>query len=394
MNTLTVLAEAAVKEVEKYGRGQWLDQKDPAKPFVATFYKLKRQYITNHSDETCDDILTEAWIYVFSTNGRKNIKDFVGHNPETGNSLTIYTYFSILMRNAIINASKERKKFYDHELTPNYEYNEDGEQASFDDFASYFSNISKSSPCHRVDDEYVETLHEYIRELQTQLDDIQRNRKLVKDKQKAIKSINKSIEKLQKQIKEELGDLNKPQIDPEAYNTQSESENPFDSHIQSSTILSLVSQVYNKAVIQDIENSDELLLTLLGLLSGLSPQEIALFLDTDYKHINNLISELKDYIILIASEMEFEEKDSSLLHYVSLFRDAKHTKEKNIVLSRAQVCRIMRQTLKDYLHYISEQQSTFKSAHKNLLLCISSKLKELFPEYLPKFEEQHFGIQA
>lgn len=397
--TISALAIAIIKKMQEYGRDQYL-YPELLPELIRMLYKLKKQYIGSHPQDKQDDLLTDAFVYVFCTNGRKNIKSYVGYNPNTGNGLSLPQYYAQLLRNALINASKLQKKYHTYESNPNIDsYTQEDTPPTLEDIMDIDLHNHKShAPAHRPDQEYIETLESYLQDFQDAIDSVskQANNKYLTqlEKQQKEKSLNKLKAKHEKLLRDiEIAKGNTPSTplaNPDDFNQPTLSPDNLVSN--DSVLLTLLSQIYDN--ISDNENpyhndSTEITITLIGLLSGLTEKQLKAYLNTDTATVRYYIQALKESVTEIAAELDFE-NDSSLLQALNSLNKPKLENQKDSIrkereyrelqaeITRPQVCRIMKNSLLNYIDAITAQQ---EKAEKSLILlrqCLAQSYTETF----------------
>lgn len=380
MTTEDILAKASIEEIKKYNKDKYLYDGIEA-DFASVYYRTKRNYVGNHPQDIQSEILTDAWLYVFKKNGNKNIKSFVGFNPSTGTQITYPQYFSLLMRNAVINESKAKKKFYDNEYTPYTDSTSEEGIQTLDDYIDYHSNTPKTSKAYRVDDEYIESLKAHIQDLADLLDTIQRNRKQVKNKERAIKKIRAEMDKLNHEIQSELGEFTVKLIDTEAYNEQYQSSSAEDMAQSNETLLDIICNITES--IWDIESfSDpdmfnETLLTLLGLLAGLNRNDMAEFLKCNNQRISYCIEIIQKHIKKYGEEQDFEDGNAYYTRLIQTLDTGKNMPQ----LSReeAKPLNVIRKALKTQLYAVLFNLNNEGNINSILKHSLYNVKREYFP---------------
>lgn len=400
--TESAIALAIIDRFREYNRSEsfYPELKDD---LVHTLYRLKKQYIASHPKDKQDEILTDAFVYVFCQNVLKSVKSYVGYNPKTHTELTIAQYVAPLMRNAIINASKIQRKYFVNEQNPNLDsfVGEDGSQATIEDIMDIDLHNHKSvAAVYRVDDDYIAVLEAHLADYCVAIDNLKRQikSKYISDSERKQyeKNLTKLVDKVERQkvlIEEAKGNIAyKPLINPDDFNNiQPDSQQELEDE---DTIINLILSINEKMIesLPDKYQQESVLvtITLIGLLSGLTEKQLAMFFNTDIGTIRYYIQVLQDTVRYLADELEFEDDDSRLLNILCSFNYNRLDNQKESIrkereyrslqaeITRPQVCRIMKNTLLNYIDALTTRRDKTEKSIILLKQCLAQFYTDTF----------------
>ena len=299
------LESATIDILKRYNREHLLEG---TISLSAMFYKVANKLLSFYSQDELEEVLMDAWTHIFLVNGEKTIRMFTGRHPQTGETVHITSYLTMLMRNSIINHSKKNTaRFLNEEgVTPIEQENHE---------EAYMRTIPTS---HRGKASIIDT--DYCEYLESLINDTRKTLSQLIDKHSNPRTIRKQeakLDKLKKELDEVQGNIAyKPSEDWDAVYETNDTEHD---ELEFDSLLRRVAKTltaYEEAV-------------LAAMLGGMSNKEIQLVLDDI--DVNQTITTIQNKIIDLAEIDEFEHDDNSMITAISqLTPRPRNTREKPV----------------------------------------------------------------
>lgn len=332
--TNNALVRATIEVVSELGRGEFLSE-NPEKELESMFNKVRKSFIGFYEEDLADEILVDAWLYVFKQNGAKNIRMFDGHNPNTGKSVSIVSYLYFLLRNSVINHSKSRKNQYLNERgINNFEFESDSDAIGRAMFSSSVSQVKSR------DNDYIKYLQDVRVSCINTLREIQTGKKLVNNKERNIKAINNKIKKIDQELqREEDKQTHLILVEQEDWNT----EDINSEMVENRSLGSLVSR---------LTLTDNQVVILLGLLEGIKVNEISDFLEVDKNVIKKEIESIKESVSDLSEDLAIC-GDDTIESIIDSYRDIKFKNYRESE-KRQRVCKSYKNIIKAWKDIINK----------------------------------------
>lgn len=315
------LEQATIEVLKRYNREHLLEG---TRSLSAMFYKVSHSLLSFYKQDELEEVLMDAWTHIFLINGEKTIRMFTGRHPDTGGTVHITSYLTMLMHNAIITYSKKNNPRFNNEESVNPIEQEGQEDA-------YMRAISTPTKTRsqRLDTEYIGYLEGLIQEARATLMNLYEKN----SNPRKIKKAQKQIDRLTKELKEASGDVSfKPNDNwDEVY----EQDEEADDTLSFENLL--------KRVTSQLTSYEEAVLA--AMLGGMSNREIQAVLDDI--DVNETVKTIQNKVLDMAEADEFERDDTTMIEVISQLKPAKKTR-KRTPLSIADVNRSFRRCVDEF----------------------------------------------